>query len=1454
MSSNEINIGIRIDADGKAAANEVKATTGEIDKLGKATHEASSEAERLNASLRNQTLQMASARDAIRQNSVAVTETAGSVTKLLDKYDQTGAKLRQLQADFKALDQAASSGKIAGKDDARLDSVYAKIKAEIKSAESSAAGFGPAANAGFAQATAGAEKSAFATAGARRELMVLGHEVVQGNFSRIPGSMMVLAERTGMSTAAFIGLGGAVVGVSAIVGTFAVAAHQGTEEMKAMSAAMGMTGNFSGQTADTLLGLARNASEASHQTVGATKEMVTALAESGHIGEAAFGSITQAAVLYSQASGKSLDEVTPKLIKAFEDPAKGAAELNNTLHFLSPAELEHIKNLQEMGDVSAAQSALAEELNQKLAGIQPSLGTLETAWEGVKKAASSAWDAMMSAGRKNTLGEELDQAKSKLAGMQQALQEYRQGSRGRFFAPSQAEIDQQQSYIKGLEEKKAAQNESAKAASAAAAENERTAATWDMITKSSGAYHKQQLQNQIDRIKGYKAANAEEAKLQADSIANLQKQIDGPAKKAVAESATAYNSLVKSIEGRIAVAEAESTTTEKLSAGQAAYAKFTELVGSGVLKLTDTEKQNVTALLKKEIAIEKANAATEKARKINSEWVASNAKQAQSIQQSNASLEADIVSLARHNEEIGLSTEQLAALTLRRMDDTVAAAEQRLAQTDLTDANADYVSGLMDQVRLLREKRGLMADGQIMQAAAEQAKSTGEEWKNLWSTVENTGKSVFVGILSEGRGAFEGIGKAIKASVIDLLYQLTAKKWLISIGASLGVPGISAAGAAQGAGSGALSMASSGGSLINVGSSALGVAGNTISALGTGATSIGGIFGATGAEIGAAATYGTAVGSQTTAMIAAQEMGMGATGMMGSVTGALSAIPVWGWAAMAALAVFGLMGRSGGPKIEGNAYGTANASGSLNILHGADYAAPYGDGDWNRPGADAARVESVLTPAVQGISSFARQLGGVTEGLGFFLGYNTDPKGTAPDNVSSGLRDASGNVIYQASRDAERGKGLEMMPAEINRLTLATLQSIDLKSVWNPLLDSLGDVSKLADNQISSALDTVRALGKQTATTFSETFGEAFDIEKIKGLSREGENAIQTFARLSQTFQATNQVADMLGQSTVSAFGAIGLASEAMRQKLIDGAGGLEALTKKTDFFYQNFYTDAERAQKRYEVANKTVTESFAEMGLTVPTTTQGFRDLVEGLDLSTDTGQKLFQSLMDIAPAFSIVANSAANAAASMRLSAASYGSYTAEQVNAGGETSYSMTNTNFMPIPDVHTATGVDLTRFQDTRGGTLTPGLVVSSLNRLGMANSGGYADSLSRQSAISTLVSAGVTDSFGNILDSARVPKHATGLARVPYDDYRADLHANEMVLDAATADSLRRYGIPTAAPTRDSLSGSGADLAKEIQQLREELADAMYAIAKNTRDTAKTLHLWDGDGQPPVRPA
>lgn len=145
----------------------------------------------------------------IKQHSAAVTETAGNVTKLLDRYDPLGAKLRQLQADFKALDAAAAGGKIAGRDDARVDQVYQKIQQEIGAATRAAQDFGTA-------AAGKSDEVAWATARARQEFMVLGREIASGNYSRIPSTLSIIAQ--GLSPVA---LGVAAVTAAVAAGVYA---------------------------------------------------------------------------------------------------------------------------------------------------------------------------------------------------------------------------------------------------------------------------------------------------------------------------------------------------------------------------------------------------------------------------------------------------------------------------------------------------------------------------------------------------------------------------------------------------------------------------------------------------------------------------------------------------------------------------------------------------------------------------------------------------------------------------------------------------------------------------------------------------------------------------------------------------------------------------------------------------------------------------------------------------------------------------------------------------------------------------------------------------------------------------------------------------------------------------------------------------------------------------------
>jgi TolA-binding protein len=140
---------------------------------------------------------------------------------------------------------------------------------------------------------------------------------------------------------------------------------------------------------------------------------------------------------------------------------------------------------------------------------------------------------------------------------------------------------------------------------------------------------------------------------------------------------------------------------------------------------------------------------------------------------------------------------------------------------------------------------------------------------------------------------------------------------------------------------------------------------------------------------------------------------------------------------------------------------------------------------------------------------------------------------------------------------------------------------------------------------------------------------------------REGETAFQALERLGTSLQAVNQSFDLLGLTLMEA----SLAGGDMASKLVDLLGGIEGFNAATGFYYENFYTEAER------VANTTrlLTESMGALGFQLPQTRDAFRALIEAQDLTTESGRQTYAALMSLAPAFASITDIAIGAVSSL-------------------------------------------------------------------------------------------------------------------------------------------------------------------------------------------------------------
>lgn len=207
-------------------------------------------------------------------------------------------------------------------------------------------------------------------------------------------------------------MGGYVAGLinpfslaAASAGALALAYYQGSEEADRYRDAIILTGNASGVTADKLADMAKRLDEISGTQRNAAKA-IAEIASTGKIAADEIGMVAQAAVMMESATGKAVSETVAEFVKLAEEPSKAIAELNKNQNFLTQAVYEQITALEKQGKTQeAARLAMetySDELVERADDVKKGLGTIERAWEGIKKVSSEAWDAMLNVGRRET--------------------------------------------------------------------------------------------------------------------------------------------------------------------------------------------------------------------------------------------------------------------------------------------------------------------------------------------------------------------------------------------------------------------------------------------------------------------------------------------------------------------------------------------------------------------------------------------------------------------------------------------------------------------------------------------------------------------------------------------------------------------------------------------------------------------------------------------------------------------------------------------------------------------------------------------------------------------------------------------------------------------------------------------------------------------------------------------
>jgi len=534
----------------------------------------------------------------------------------------------------------------------------------------------------------------------------------------------------------------------------------------------------------------------------------------------------------------------------------------------------------------------------------------------------------------------------------------------------------------------------------------------------------------------------------------------------------------------------------------------------------------------------------------------------------------------------------------------------------IADDRARAAATLELDAQVWRERIALAGDGTEAQKRLQEEFDTWyrnqsikpqlDEQKKMWDGIESAAHDTFLSIEDGAKSAAERAKQALRNGLFEWLWQMAAKPIYLDIRSALSSGGPSIPGISSGVGSAAGSAGAN--PLIN----AANAASSVYKAFSGGLANLGSTIGNSISQLG------TTLGSN-----ALQSFGHGMNGFAATGEGAQALGVNSTWATAGNYA--GTAAGYGAGMLAGHYIGNAIAG---------DYSMNHGQAVTNTATVIGAIVGGPIGAAIGGA------LGGLANrafGMGSKEVQTTGISGTLSSNGTTASSYSKWHQNGGWFRSDKNGTDSTAFSSD----TIAALTNglNQLKAVSSGFAASLGvDASSIEDYTKAFNID----LGKdgkiedgitKLLTNVSDELATSL-VPNILQFAKTGETASGVLERLAGDFSATTQTAQLVGKTSIEAFGAAGIASAAAREHLIDLAGSASNLTSWASSYAQNYLSEGEKLVP----VRKAVDEAMSSLGLAWVTTREQFKQVVDSLDLTTDAGARQFTSMMQLADAFAQV------------------------------------------------------------------------------------------------------------------------------------------------------------------------------------------------------------------------
>lgn len=169
--------------------------------------------------------------------------------------------------------------------------------------------------------------------------------------------------------------------------------YAANKEAKEFNNTLTLTSNYAGQTSSSFQALTRQVSVDANSSFGDARDVLMDLSKTGRYTAGEIEGLGNVIIRTSKLSGESLENVSKDYAKLAEDPAKWAAEHNQSMHFMDVATYQHVTALQEAGDKHAAIQAVIEAATAQVANASvKNLSMAGQAWRDLTQTVSRFWE------------------------------------------------------------------------------------------------------------------------------------------------------------------------------------------------------------------------------------------------------------------------------------------------------------------------------------------------------------------------------------------------------------------------------------------------------------------------------------------------------------------------------------------------------------------------------------------------------------------------------------------------------------------------------------------------------------------------------------------------------------------------------------------------------------------------------------------------------------------------------------------------------------------------------------------------------------------------------------------------------------------------------------------------------------------------------------------------------